>query len=576
MNREIRNRFKVGWLALFLALVLSSAVFGQTIIQATPTPTPSLSPQPTPTPGAVTPANPDAPPVAPNFDVPLRPFPSADRVGVDNTNQLPLTLREAIALAFKSNNDIDSSRIDVQIASFNLKAARSIYDPLFTSDNYYENRTTPTSSTISGGANGAVKQKLYSSTSNLGGFSPFAGGSYQATFLASRTVTNNLFATLNPQFPSTLSFTYTQPLLRGLHFDTNRYNIEIAKKNLTISDTEFRRITTEIIAQVEQSYWDLVFALRDQQVQLEAVKEARSQLESIGRQVKQGTLAPIEITAAQVQVTTFEQNVYIAQEAVTRAENTLKTLMLPDRTADMWSRPLTPVTPVDLEIPRDTLQDSLEEAMKNRPELTTAQINIEKNEIATRYFRDLTKPQVNLYGTYTGAGLAGSNTGIGSTPPPENLIGGLGKSLSNLFGQDYPSYRMGVTISLPLHNGVARANLGASLAEGNQALVQQKKTEQGVEAEVRNALQALRSADARLNAASAARDAAEKLYQSEERQFRAGTSTVFLVQQRQNELVAARGNELQAQTALNKAISEYRRSIGTTLTVNNVEIDPVK
>jgi outer membrane protein TolC len=568
VSKFIRSAaFKRAILAFFLTAVFSAAVFSQTQTQ------PLVIPTPTPTPGLV---NPDKPPVAPDVKINERPLPSMDRVGVDNTNQLPLTLREAIALALKNNNDIDSSRIGVQIAEYNLKAARGIYDPVFNSDNFYENRTTPTSSTISGGANGAVKQKFYTSNSSFGGFSPFAGGSYQATFSASRNVTNNLFATLNPQFPSTLSFTYTQPLRRGLSFDTNRYNIEIAKKDVNLSDTEFRRIATETIAQVEQSYWDLVFALRNLQVQLEAVKQSKLQLESIGRQVKQGVLAPIEITAAEVQVTTFEQNVYIAQESITRAENILKTLLLPDRTAEMWSRPLTPITPLALDIPQTTLQDAINEALRNRPELTSAQLNIEKNRIATRYFRELTKPEINLYGTYTGNGLAGSNTDVGNTPPPANLIGGLGKSLTNLFGQDFPSYRIGVTISLPLRNSTARANLGASLAEGNQVAVQQKKTEQGVEADVRNALQALRSAEARLDAAVAARDAAEKLYESEVRQFRAGTSTVFLVQQRQNELVAARGNEIQAQTALNKSISEYRRSIGTTLSSNNVEINTVK
>jgi outer membrane protein TolC len=571
MNRVSSKKIREGLSALFLAAVFSVAAFAQTA----PAPTPSPSPIATPLPAA-TPADDDSVPNAPEVNIDRRPMPNLDRIGVDNANQLPLTLEEAIALALKNNNDIDSSRLDIRISEYNLKAARGIFDPVFNSDNYYENRSTPTSSTISGGANGAVKQTFWNHTSGLGGFSPIAGGSYQTTFALSRNTTNNSFATLNPQFPSSFIATYTQPLWRGLRFDVNRYNIAIAKKNVTLSDTEFRRIATETVSAVEQAYWDLVFSLRNLQVQLEAVKDARLQLESNERQVKQGTLAPIEIAAAQVQVTTFEQNVYIAQESITRAENVLKTLLLPNRTAEMWSRPLMPVTPAELEIPQSTLIDALAEAMRNRPELAQAQLNVEKNAISTKYFRELTKPQIDLYGTYTGNGLAGSNTGIGNTPPPDNLIGGPGKSLTNLFGQDFPSYRIGVTISLPLHNTQAKARLGASLAEGDQVAVQQKKTEQGVEAEVRNALQSLRSAEARLNAAVAARDAAEKLYASEERQFRAGTSTVFLVQQRQNELVAARGNELQAQTALNKAISEYRRVTGTTLQINNVQIDQIK
>ena len=132
------------------------------------------------------------------------------------------------------------------------------------------------------------------------------------------------------------------------------------------------------------------------------------QVESNQRLVEKGVLAPIDIVAANTQVTTFEQNVYTAQESVTRAENTLKTLMLPDRTAPLWSRPLTPVTPVSLEAPRVPLEQAVSAALKSRPELAQLQTSAEINRIDTRYFRDLTKPQIDLVGTYTTVGLAGS------------------------------------------------------------------------------------------------------------------------------------------------------------------------
>ena len=158
-----------------------------------------------------------------------------------------------------------------------------------------------------------------------------------------------------------------------------------------------------------------------------------------------------------------------------------------------------------------------------------------------------------------------------STVPP-NLVGGYFKSLSNLATADYPTFRAGVTISLPLRNRTAKANLGRTLVEGDQIKNQMAQQEQTIESDVRNALQALRSSEARLQAALATRLSAEQLYDSEQRLFRAGTSTVFLVQQRQITLVTARSNELQAQTLLNKAVSDFQRSTGTTLSANSVEI----
>lgn len=547
----------------------------------------------------------DPPPIAPNFSAPLRPLPSAERVGVDVSNQLPLSLQDAITLALQNNNDIDSSRIDVQIAEFNLRAARGVYDPVIAAESYYERRTTPVASTIGGASNGSLTQTSIVGGFGASGFSPRAGGFYNLNYSSSRVNTSNLNATLNPQFPSVLTFTYTQPLWRGLRIDNNRRQIAIAKKNLSLTDAQFRQQTVEIIAQIEQSYWDLAFALRNLQVQIDAVKQARLQLESNQRLVEKGALAPIEIVAANSQVTTFEQNVYTAQESVTRAENVLKTLMLPDRADALWSRPLVPITPVELDVPRVSLEQAVTSALANRQEIAQLKSSEEINKINERYYRDQTKPQIDLVGSYTGNGLAGTPTaratGSGTSttsvltervnqlsvlnglqPLPTtttttstlspNLVGGYFKSLSNLLTADYPTYRVGVSISLPFGNRTAKANLGRTLAEGEQIKNQQAQTEQIIEADVRNAAQSLRSAEARLQAAAASRASAEQLFESEQRQLRAGTTTVFLVLQRQNELVAARARELQAQTDLNKAISQFQRATGTTLTANSVEI----
>ncbi|HEX8351413.1 MAG TPA: TolC family protein [Pyrinomonadaceae bacterium] len=546
----------------------------------------------------------EPPPVAPNFEAPPRPLPSAERVGVDMMDQAALSLNDAIALALQNNNDIDASRIDVQVAEFNLTAARGVYDPVFSSESYYESRTTPTSSTIAGGLNGSVTQKDVTGAARFGGFSPYAGGSYQLDFSSTRLQTNNQNVTLNPQFPSALTFSYTQPLLRGLRFDQNRRQIEIARKNLSLTDAQFRQRAIETITQVEQAYWDLVFSLRNLQVQIDAVKQARTQVESNQRLVEQGVIAPIDIVAANTQVTNFEQNVYSAQEAVTRAENTLKTLILPDRSAPLWSKPLTPVTPVSLEAPRVPLEQATAAALRSRPELSQLQTSAEINQIDTRFFRDQTRPQLDLVGTYTSAGLAGSqvepsgntNTSAnallrnrvnelsniaGLEPLPtataggtvnENLVGGLPQSLSNLAQQDYPTYRVGVRVEWPVRNRTAQANLGRTLAEGRRIQNQRAQFEQVIEADVRNSVQALRSAEARLASAAATRGSTELQYESEQRQFRAGTSTIFLVLQRQNELLAARGRELQAQTDLNKAIAEFQRATGNTLEANNVAV----
>jgi HAE1 family hydrophobic/amphiphilic exporter-1 len=556
---------KVSLIAL-LAIVFAGAAVAQT---TEPTPTPIPSPLPLATPPAVPVDEP--PPIAPNFEAPLRPLPSSERIGVDNANQISLTLEQAIEMALKNNNNIDVSRNNVQIAEFNLRGARGVYDPLIASESYYESATTPTASVIGGAQGDSITQRRFFGSGGVTGFSPWAGGQYSALLNSSRLTSTSTNPTLNPQYPASLSFSYSQPLLRDRVFDNNRRLIEIAKKNLSLSDALFRQQAIDVIAQVEQAYWTLVFSLRNLQVQIDAVKQARTQLESNQRMVEKGVLAPIDIVAATSQITTFEQNVYSAQESVTRAENDLKTLLLAERTDVTWQRPITPVSAVSLDPPRVGLDVSLAEALKNRPEIAQLDTNDEINRIDNRYYKDQTKPQIDLVGAYTSQGLAGTAWNPNRLPP-ESLRGGYLNSLGQIISQDYPTYRASVVVSLPWGNTTAKANLGRNLVEADRLKNQRAQTEQVIEAEVRNALQALRSAEARLASATASRAAAEQLSDSEQRQFRAGTTTLYLVLQRQTDLLAARGRELQAQTDLNRAISEFQRATGSTLSANNVSV----
>ncbi|MBP9665197.1 MAG: TolC family protein [Pyrinomonadaceae bacterium] len=528
----------------------------------------SLAQTPTPTP--------DEPmPTAPSFNTPARPMPSGERIGVTTADPLSLTLDAAIDMALSNNNDIDVSRNDARIAEFGLKAARGIFDPLVNSQTFFESRTTPTASTIGGAVDGKVTQKQFYNDLGLSGFVPRFGGSYDVIFNSARTNTSNRNATLNPQFPAALVASYVQPLWRNRRIDANRRSIAIAKTNVEISDSQLQQKAITVIASVEQAYWDLVFALRNLQVQTDTLRQAHEQLESNKRLVDKGVLAPVEIMAANAQISTFEQAIYLGQESVTRAENTLKTLLLPDRASPEWSRPLTPVTPAEIDPPRIGLDVAVTEAFKNRPEIAQYEGLSVINRIDEKFYRNQAKPQIDLVGSYTSAGLAGTPNPLaagGGANVPANLRGGYFTSLGNLLAQDFPTYRVGVQIGFPLRNRTAKANLGRVMVEGERLANNRAQVEQLIEADVRNALQTLRSAESRLVSATDARAAAEELYASEQRQFRAGTTTFYLVLQRQTELTAARGRELQARTDLNKAVSEFRRSIGTTLSANNVTV----
>ena len=529
-----------------------------------------------------------------------RPMPSLNRIGVDLTDQQPLTLREAITLALQNNKDIEIARDNVKIAEFDLLTARGSYDPKFSAQSYFEKVKTPATNVLSGAAK--VETDDLTATARLEGLASKGGGSYHVDFSSIRLSSNSTFNVLNPSYPSALTFSYVQPLIRGLRFDLPRRQIEVAKKNLSLTDAQFRQRAIEVITSVQRSYWDLVFALRNLQIQRDSLADSRQQLEHNRRMVAEGTLAPIDEVAAENQVATFEQAEFAALEDVNRAENNLKNLIAENQQAKIWSLSLIPTDQVDLTLPQVSLPDAMNAAMQNRQELKQSDLAREINLLDQKLYRDLSKPEIDLVGSYGVVGNAGtqvtttnpltaSNDAVRArvnelsvlsgleplAPPPTitlppNYFGGYWQSLSNLGSNQFNNFRVGVAISLPLHNRTAEGQLGHSLVEGKRIQTQREQLEQLIQVEVRNALQSLSTSEARLRSAAIARSTAEQQYESEKRKLDAGQSTVFLVLERQTALTVARGNELKAQTDLNKAIAELQRATGNSLTANNVTV----
>jgi outer membrane protein TolC len=553
-------------------------------------------PTPTPTPGDQrVPAEnlKGVPEIAPEFESKDRPLPDLGRVGVDMMEQKPLSLKEAIALALENNKDIEVTRQNVRIAEFELQSASGFYEPKFTGQTFYERATVPN---ISFFAPDVTETTTGSIVGNAGlqAYIPRFGTVFDATVENQRIASDNPISIISPQYNTGVTFRVTQPLFRGRGFDQPRRAIEIAKRNLSLTDTQFRQRSIEIIATVQRAYWDLTYALRNLQVQRDGVRDAKAQLEHNRRLVEEGQLAPIDVVAAETQVANLELAVYDALEAVSRAENVLKSLISQDRNDAIWSESLVPTDSVELEAPRTTLPEALKLALENRPEIEINEAQQDINEIDQRFYREQTRPQVDLITSYTTSGVGGSlnpnftnpllrNCNV-PQPPPECIeaqqaqqallenVGGAGTVFTDMFSNKYPTFRVGLQFNLPLFgNKTAKANLGKSLVEGERIKTQREQIEQTIEVDVRNALQALRTAEARLRSAAIARSNSEKQYESEQRKLDAGQTDIYKVLERQTALVNARSTELRAQTELNKAIADLQRATGNSLKANDVE-----
>src|SRR5688572_388941 len=263
----------------------------QTVVVPTASPTPPPDPSASPTPPEVEPREPlfmDA------QARPLPPMPNLSRLGVTSDNTVTLTLNEAIRLALTNNNDIEVARDDVRIAETQLRAFEGVYDPIFSVTPQIDKRVTPIQNIFSGAPSGKLSTSVFTVSPAVTKSFSRGGGTYDLTFSNTRNTTSATSSTLNPFYSSNLALTATQPLWRNRSIDNNRRNIRIQKKRIEQSDSDFRARTIDVISQVQSAYWDLVFALRDQQVQLDNMNLSRENLRQIEAQIAAGAKAPLD------------------------------------------------------------------------------------------------------------------------------------------------------------------------------------------------------------------------------------------------------------------------------------------
>ncbi|HEY0659156.1 MAG TPA: TolC family protein, partial [Pyrinomonadaceae bacterium] len=532
------------------------------------------------------------------------------RVGVQTDQTVPISLDEAIRTALENNNQIEVARDDVRFQETQLRSLLGIYDPVFSVSPVFSR----SSSTGSGASNDFRVDSNFTRQIQAGGgnYNVFLNTSQNGQNSRNNTnfnQTSSLGTSSSTTYFSNFGVNYTQPIFRNFRIDNTRRQIRIQRKRLQQTDADFRRQTIDVISQVQRAYWDLVFAMRDQQNRVANLNLARENLRQVEARIEAGAAAPLARAEIETELATRETDVLLATQQVSTTENTLKTLLLRNPESPQWSQSFVPTDKPVLSLDSVSLEDALKDAKDNRPELRRLQLQKDINAIDISYFRNQTKPQIDLNTTFSlgGLSLTGQNVPAGTTAPlisnasdlyllerirelhpgvsipnpsfavvnglPNYLSGGTFRSLRNLFRTDAPNLSVGVTFSFPVGNRTAKANLAGARVQDEQIQAQTRSQEQIVIAEVRNAVQAVETGRQRVLTARRARENAEIQLEGERRLLDVGRSTTFLLFQRENALTNARNSEIRAETDYNKALSDLQRTTSTTFRVNNIEVD---
>ena len=485
---------------------------------------------------------------------------------------LSLSLEDCILKAMKNNIGVAIEVLNPELSDIGISLAREKFLPSLNLSYNHRDTTnasfsflesTDTVSTLRGTYGAEISQLIPT------------GGTFSISFDGYKSDTTQRLQTINPRYSTTLTFSFSQPLLRNFGPKINRREIIIARNNLDISETQLKRVLQQTVYDVEEAYWNLVSSIETLKVRQQSLRLAQELLEKNKRAVEVGTLAQIEILSAESAVASRQADILQAQATVKDNEDRLKIILNLASEGIPEDITIIPADKPDLEEKRITLDEALQTAMEYRPDLQGTRLGIKNQEMNVSYAKNQLLPNLSFTASYWSPGLSGTELVYDPLNPFGDPIGsieyGASDAWKDAFGFTYENWSAGLTLNIPLNSILSRASYAQAKVNLEQSLLRLKDSEQQIFLEVKSAVRAVQTNYERVQAYMAARQLAERTLEAEEEKFRVGISTPYFVLQYQTELTTAQTNELGAVIDYNLSLARLQRAMGINLREKNIK-----
>lgn len=475
-----------------------------------------------------------------------------------------ISLSDAAVRALQSNLDISISRQTKESRIFDITVEQAKFDPTLSVNGQYNRQVSPLNRPVFGGTGGSLtdiqtfdqrnSSVTVDATQNL-----ITGGNVDLNYSPARTNVNQNVATgflFNPAYTGGLALTLTQPLLRNAGIDITKTFIKVAQNNATVEQHVFRDRVLTVLATVEQTYWELVFANENLKVAQAALKAAEELLATNRAKTKAGVMSIVDVLQAEAAVASRVEQVLVAEKSIRDQEDQLRRLLNPGEEDLRQDVRLTPTDAPVVVLEPLSLQEAIDTAIEQRPEIVQAKKNLESGELNKQFARNQLLPTLSFQGTMGMAGLGKD----------------YGDSVNKNFGGDFYNYGAGLVLSYPLGNRSAVSTYNKRELEFKNAEASLVSIRQQIIVGVREAVRRVQTDFKRIETTRSARIMAEKQLQAEQERLRVGLSTTRFVLDFQRDLATAQGNELRATVDYNKSLSNLARHKATTLDRYNLQL----
>jgi outer membrane protein len=482
--------------------------------------------------------------------------------------KLRLSLRDAVVLTLENNSLVRVQATPVESARFSLLGAHSPFDPVLTSSYNINSTTASPVSALQG--TGGLNVNVQSTTqfAQLNYSQTFeTGTNVQATINTNNDYTNNSFYFFNPFITSSLTFQFTQPLLRNGWLFANQAPLIIARRNLEQSKANFAAEVNNSILQAATDYWAVVQAHGNLDVAQRSLDAAQKSYARDKRALELGALPPLDIYRSDSEVAARRVQVIQAEYALKQAEDALRMMIGADQDPyfEALDLELTETPEPSGELVNVDIATALQQALAKRPEFGATKAALDADDTRIRLAHNHLLPQLDLMGLYASNGVGGTEF----TGPGKKITN---SSISQLLGFGFPTYEAQLSLTLPIRNRAAKAELGSALVSRRNDLYTQLQWKEQVTLDVRNAVHQLEQAELSIAAGKQSVDLAQKNTAAEQRKYELGQGTIFLALEAQTELATAEQQLLQAQVGYQLAVAGLDHATGQLLEPYQIQI----
>lgn len=485
---------------------------------------------------------------------------------------LELSLADALRMGLENNLDVQIERYSPLLARLDEQAAWGAYDPEAFAEYTYRDSKTPSTFAITQVTTSIVRSN--EGFAGLRGVLPILGTELSAQYDAARTTFNSGVETLSPKYDTGWSIDVAQPVLRDLFWNQPWTQVRTSRLLRGASEEDFRRAVMDEVEEIESAYWTLIASEEALRVANKSLETARALLDQTNTQYEVGVVSKVEVTEAEAGVSQREVEQIRALNTYRNQQDVLIDLVLGPNLRAASTLELRPTDRPDDFVPYEVdVEAAVARAFENRPEVASAQRDVERGEVQASFARNQMLPELDGIFRFAQSGVAGTDNPDSTFPAPQRFLGNYDDAHEDY--EDYPQYIVGARLSIPFPNRTARASASQRAIELGRARTSLRRLEQQIIIEVRQAARNLLAAQEGITAAQNARRAAAEQLRAEEIRLQYGESTPFDVLQREEALVEREREEIQSFQAWRTSAAALDRAQGTILRNHNIKIADV-